>query len=64
MKHMFGIIVIIVIIFVGFLLGYSIPPFIHAGVFSDRAEKGVEVVVDENLEKFYEDLYKDSENEE
>lgn len=64
MKHMFGIIVVIVIIFVGFLLGYSIPPFIHAGVFSDRAEKGVEVVVDDNLEKFYEDLYKDSEDDE
>jgi hypothetical protein len=64
MKHAFGIVIIIVILFVGFLLGYSIPPFIHAGVFSDREEKGVEVVVDENLEKFYEDLYKDKEDEE
>ena len=64
MKHMFGIIIVIVTLFVGFLLGYSIPPFIHAGVFSDREEKGVEVVVDENLEKFYEDLYKDNEGEE
>ena len=64
MKHMFGIIIVIVTLFVGFLLGYSIPPFIHAGVFSDREEKGVEVVVDENLEKFYEDLYKDTADEE
>ena len=64
MKNIFGIIILIVTLFVGFLLGYSIPPFIHAGVFSDREEKGVEVVVDENLEKFYEDLYKDKEEEE
>jgi len=64
MKHMFGIIIVIVTLFVGFLLGYSIPPFIHSGVFSDREEKGVEVMVDENLEKFYEDLYKDTADEE
>jgi hypothetical protein len=65
MKNMFGIIILIVTLFVGFLLGYSIPPFIHAGVFSsDRAEKGVEVKVDEKMEKFYEDLYKDNEEEE
>ena len=62
MKNMFGIIILIVALFIGFLLGYSIPPFIHAGVFSsDRAEKGVEVVIDEDLEKFYEDLYKENE---
>jgi hypothetical protein len=48
---------------VGFLLGYSIPPFIHAGVFSDREEKGVEVVIDEDMEKFYEDLYKNDDDE-
>ena len=60
----FVIIILIVTLFVGFLLGYSIPPFIHAGVFSDREEKGVEVVIDEDLEKFYEDLYKDKEDDE
>jgi len=64
MKNIFGLIILIVTLFVGFLLGYSIPPFIHAGVFSDREEKGVEIVVDENLEKFYEDLYKDKGEEE
>jgi hypothetical protein len=65
MKSMLSIIILIVTLFLGFLLGYSIPPFIHAGVFSsDRAEKGVEVKVDEELEKFYEDLYKDSEDDE
>jgi hypothetical protein len=65
MKYTFGIVILIVTLFVGFLLGYSIPPFIHAGVFSaDREEKGVEIKIDKNLEKFYEDLYKDNEEEE
>lgn len=64
MKYAFGIVILIVALFIGFLLGYSIPPFIHAGVFSDRAEKGVEILIDEDLEKFYEDLYKDDEDEE
>lgn len=58
-----AIIIIVVIVFVGFLLGYSIPPFIQAGVFSGRAEKGVEVKVDKEMEKFLDDLYKDNEDE-
>jgi hypothetical protein len=49
---------------VGFLLGYSIPPFIHAGVFSDREEKGVAIEIDEELEKYYENLYPEDEEEE
>ncbi len=63
MNKVFGIIILIVVLFVGFLLGYSIPPFIHAGVFSDREEKGVEVVIDEEAEKYYEDLFKEDEDE-
>jgi hypothetical protein len=63
MNKIFGIIILIVTLFVGFLLGYSIPPFIHAGVFSDREEKGVEVVIDEEAEKYYDDLFKEDEDE-
>lgn len=63
MNKIFGIIILIVTLFVGFLLGYSIPPFIHAGVFSDREEKGVEVVIDEETEKYYDNLFKEDEDE-
>ena len=63
MNKTFGLIILIVTLFVGFLLGYSIPPFIHAGVFSDREEKGVELVIDEDMEKLYEDLYKENDDE-
>jgi hypothetical protein len=58
MGRHFAIVVIVVTIFLGFLIGYSIPPFIHAGVFSGREQKGVEIKIDKNLEQYYKDLYK------
>lgn len=64
MKGTFGIIILIVTLFMGFLLGYSIPPFIHAGVFSERQEKGVKVEINKEMEDFYKNLYKESEKEE
>jgi hypothetical protein len=51
--------VVTVILFVGFMLGYSIPPFIHAGVFSDREEKGVAVEIDQETEDYYKNLYQE-----
>jgi hypothetical protein len=62
-KKAFGIVVLVVAIALGFLLGYSIPPFIHSGVFTGRAEKGVEVKIDKELEKYYESLTQDDEGE-
>ena len=59
MPKTFGLIIFIVVLFVGYLLGYSIPPFIHAGVFSDREVKGVELQIDEDMEKYYEELYQE-----
>ncbi len=62
MKHTFAIVMIVVAVFIGYMLGYSIPPFIHAGVFStERTEKGVEVKIDDTTEQYYKELYKDSE---
>lgn len=59
MPKTFGVVLFIVTLFIGYLLGYSIPPFIQAGVFSDREVKGVETVIDEDMEKYYEQLYKE-----
>lgn len=64
MKGTFGIIILIVTLFIGFLLGYSIPPFIHSGVFTGRAEKGVQVEINKEMEDYYKTLYKESEKEE
>lgn len=53
-------VVLIVIVFVGFLIGYTVPPFVQAGVFSERKEKGVESKIDKDMEQYYKDLYKSS----
>lgn len=62
-KRSFAIVMIAVTLFVAFLLGYSIPPYIHAGVFSEREEKGVAVEIDENMEEYYQNLYGKGEEE-
>jgi hypothetical protein len=59
-KH-FVIVALVVVIFLGFLIGYSIPPFIHAGVFSEREQKGVEIKIDKEMEQYYKDLYESEE---
>ena len=59
MPKTFGLVLLVVVGFVGYLLGYSIPPFIHAGVFSGREVKGVEIQIDEDMEKYYEELYQE-----
>ncbi len=63
MNRTFGIVLLIVAVSIGFLLGYSIPPFIHAGVFSERKEKGVAIQIDEKVEKYYKSLYQEEEEE-
>jgi len=57
MDKTFTIVALIVTVFTGFLIGYSVPPFIKAGVFSERKEKGVESQIDKNLEQHYKKLY-------
>jgi hypothetical protein len=59
-KH-FIIVALVVVVFLGFLIGYSIPPFIHAGVFSGREQKGVEIKIDKKMEQYYKDLYESEE---
>lgn len=61
MDRTFIIVLLVVTIFTGFLIGYSVPPFIQAGVFSGRKEKGVENKIDKSLEQHYKDLYKSDE---
>ena len=51
-------VIVIVTLFTGFLIGFSLPPYIKAGVFSGRKEKGVESKIDKNMEQYYKDLYK------
>jgi hypothetical protein len=52
---------LLVAVFVGFEMGYSLSPFLQAGVFSERKEKGVESKIDEAMKKHFEELYRTSE---
>ncbi len=52
---------LMVTIFVGFQLGYSLAPFLQAGVFSERKEKGVESRIDDAVKRHYEELYRTDE---
>jgi len=61
MDRTFIIVLLVVTIFTGFLIGYSVPPFLEAGVFNGRKEKGVENKIDKSLEQYYKDLYKTDE---
>ncbi len=61
MDKTFLVVIVIVTIFTGFLIGFSVPPFLQAGVLSERKEKGVESKIDKSLEQHYKDLYKSSE---
>ena len=61
MNNQLKIIILVVAVFIGFLLGYSIPPFIHSGVFTGREVKGVDTTIDTETEDFYKDLYKEDE---
>lgn len=54
-------VIVTVTIFTGFLIGFSLPPYIEAGVFSERKEKGVESKIDKNMEQYYKNLYKSDE---
>jgi hypothetical protein len=52
---------LMVTIFVGFQLGYGLAPFLQAGVFSERKEKGVESKIDDAVKRHYEELYRTDE---
>lgn len=61
MDRTFAIAALVVTVFTGFLIGYSVPPFIKAGVFSARVEKGVASQIDKKLEQHYKNLYETEE---
>ncbi len=57
MDRSFFVVCLVVAAFVGFEAGYSLSPFVDAGVFGDRKEKGVESKIDDALRRHYEGLY-------
>lgn len=61
MERTLFVICLLVTLFVGFQIGYSLSPFLQAGVFSERKEKGVESKIDEAMKRHFEELYRSDE---
>ncbi|MDX1763055.1 MAG: hypothetical protein R3231_01910 [bacterium] len=59
MKNHLWIIVVIVVGFSSFMIGYSVPPFLEVGFGDAVSESGLSD--EEALRKQYEELYKESE---
>lgn len=62
MKTQLWIVIIVVSGFLGFMMGYSVPPFMEVG-FGQGGHKAVQLMdsSDADLMQQYEDLYKDLE---
>jgi len=45
-------------IFIGFMMGYSVPPMVEVGMIGggEGAEMGVKSEIDENMEEYYRSL--------
>jgi len=58
MKRTYWAMILITGIFIGFLMGYSVPPMVEVGMIGggDNAEIGLKSEVDEDLEEYYRSL--------
>ena len=59
MKTDFWIVTIIAVAFVGFLVGYSVPPMVEVGMIGgggESGEIGLKSKVDESMEEYYRSL--------
>jgi hypothetical protein len=60
MKSTFWIVVVIVMGFTGFLIGYSLPPFVEAGIIGggpNKVKAGAQL--DTKTQEYYKDLLKE-----
>ena len=61
MKRDFWIIVMIVTAFLGFMMGYALPPFMEVGFGTADEAAQEETLSEEDLMKQYEELYQEEE---
>lgn len=52
-------VVVVVAAFLGFMVGYSIPPMVEVGIFSSDGVARVQDTVDEEMQEYYENLLKE-----
>jgi hypothetical protein len=63
MKTNLWIIILIVLVFLGFMMGYAVPPFKEVGFGSKAEQQGIKAPVDEGLQEYYKELQEQLESE-
>lgn len=60
MKTNLWIVIIVVVAFLGFMMGYALPPFLEVGFgHGENAIQGETTIMEEELMQQYEDLYQE-----
>ncbi len=60
MKHNLWIIIVIVACFLGFMMGYSMPPLLETGAGGGKGKAaGAGPKMDKEMQEYYKNLYKD-----
>ncbi|MFV1997840.1 MAG: hypothetical protein ACC641_07485 [Acidiferrobacterales bacterium] len=60
MKSDLWVVIVITVAFVGFLMGYSLPPLIETGMLVGKGKQAKAVQnLDKDMEQYYRDLLKD-----
>lgn len=60
MKNSLWMVIVIVAAFLGFLIGYTLPPLIEVGMIGGKGEKpGMQTELSEEMQDYYEDLLKE-----
>ncbi len=60
MKDSLWMIIVVVAVFLGFLIGYSVPPLVEVGMIGNQGGKaGVKTEVETEMQDYYRDLHKE-----
>ena len=61
MKNGLWVVILVVAIFMGFLMGYSLPPMFEVGMIGSKNEQavGLKSEVSKDMEQYYQELSKD-----
>lgn len=60
MKNGLWLVILVVAIFMGFLMGYSLPPMFEVGMIGGKKDEavGLKSEVDKEMEQYYQELLK------
>lgn len=56
MKNELWVVVLIVGIFMGLMIGYSVPPMLEVGLIGDKESVGISTEISDDLEDHYKNL--------